>query len=669
MSVVLSGGVSLGAYFSGVVAQLGYFVANWNKQEEASGRKRFIHVDVVSGASAGALTGAMLTRFIARGMEDAEGFVQSCYNAWCSPELSLARLTCASSQTKSMFSNQAIEALAEKYVNSTEKNQLLFGQDHLIYTCTVTSLDPIHFTLSLGDATKPDEPNEHLDGHHDGLEIKAKTRRDWATFWFTNSNDGLRITEDTDAVMEPSKAWLRLRWIAMASGAFPIAWKPVRYARPGEVYSRKTTLRDNRVVRMRFMDGGVIDNMPFGRAAEAIVDYARKQHFCGEEQDHVMGGHLALERTYVLIDYSPPAGALPPASTNEDKETKLPPPVRDEDGSLWEQLGFAFEALNEQSFYMDLRGAARIDKRLEERQKHVWPILLRALELLKDGDAQVLGNLEQKGWEIFRSRYPVDADDSKVKEKFVAKVTAFENRFEVQKLLASVNEPIRTRFCRWAYLLDLIADLDEKHELKVLQVRPKNRLVSNFAGNFGGFFDQDYMRLDFLTGMEVMAAQLNQYVQARGWETVPVEMFATAETIGLSNPPRRPKEDPENIDDVKGSATAKTMLSVRGARFAKLNLPNKPWRALIVWCLNGTVYGWIALVAFVIALVLALRALLAQWLGPANALYALTGLFAGVAIMFLVIHLVRLAAKNKIGRQQNGELYKECGGKADTTPP
>src|SRR4051812_43369271 len=83
LTMILSGAISLGAYEAGVVSQIAFALDKWN--EARPDAPPLAVIDVISGASAGAMTGAMLAAHIMQGGDPAD-FVNANLNTWCGPE-------------------------------------------------------------------------------------------------------------------------------------------------------------------------------------------------------------------------------------------------------------------------------------------------------------------------------------------------------------------------------------------------------------------------------------------------------------------------------------------------------------------------------------------------------------------------------------------------------
>lgn len=550
LSVVLSGGISLGAYFAGAVAQIGYFVAKWNATAEQRGAPK-IFVDVVSGASAGAMTGAMLFRFVGTGCQDAEGFVRANFDAWCSDDLSFGHLLDPKNTGEPSFlSNVVVEKAGERFLPPHGEIDLAFGQQRLIYTCTLTSLQPIPFGINLKEPRLAGAPTEQP------KKLLGQTRRDFITFritpeghvdaryrgaqGFTNqvqASSGLALMElASDPAASAQSLWERLRWAALASGAFPVAWMPVRIPRKLDLYPPAMPRTQEGLGWFTYSDGGIIDNVPLGRAAKVLQDYAK---FSSAGSEDVFGA-----RSYVLIEQSEiDAGAGPPPATASDRSHRL------RDGSVGEQLGTVLEAMREQSLYMDLRTASHINKRLDLRTHTIWPTLAELVRSIPVGQVEAYeGRVIASLKELLKS-----SDDARTPADIVER---YRSRTDVQDALASDAFPSVTPdrialFAGMAAVLDLIADLGDKHQLNLLRITPGRQLYSAFLGNFGGFVKRTYMVRDFQQGLADAQLSLTRLL-GPGTAATSLEgvFFDPARLDGEVPLEERHLQPPSGMDDV-----------------------------------------------------------------------------------------------------------------------
>lgn len=563
LTVVLSGGVSLGAFHAGAVAQLGWFLAEWAELRREDPSLPQIFVDVVSGASAGAMTGGMLAHFIGSnyyetkpGVEGSRSwdFVKANFETWCGEGLDIRRLMEEDKvrPRTSFLSNQVLEEIAERSICDLDP-ALPAGQESLIFTCTLTSMSGIPRALSLPDVTQ----KRSNDGVRPTFNLTYRSRRDQATFMILGSSvpksfgERGRWTYDTYEagtfiLVEPgssssghqgtprARLWGRFRGAALASGAFPFAWNPmVTYRSLGPYKGAADTFG-----QFKYMDGGVIDNMPLARGAIAVREFTL---ISGS------GSPLTAERTYVLIGTQPISKAVSPIPMAGSRE--FGGPWRDEAFALPKVVMPMFEAMREQTFMDDLSMALSINRALEDRERHVWPLIddqvarmspeevQKEVEkyrpILKMATMQLTGRKDLEKAEVggeveaFQMRSRAEIDTLTVEQKQIEQSIQDAYRQDVSPFDAArigsfgmgaaeadlddidARNELR-KLMKIAY--DSWYDLLGKHKLAVLPVNPLVELQGQFLGAFGGFLSRRFMVGDFGHGLEQARGQLRSYV-------------------------------------------------------------------------------------------------------------------------------------------------------------
>lgn len=568
-SLVLSGGISLGGYMAGAVSQIGYFVTKWN--ETANDRKApKIFVDVVSGASAGALTGAQLVRHLGTFPEDpgdAEAarnqYVSDNFEAWCGKSLSFTNLLDRENMDSASFlSNSQVEATAKRFIPGDSEICLPPGQDRLIYTCTLTSLDPLPMPIKVPAARLGPEG----ESVHDT--IIGKTRRDVITFRILRKvsefdlidknkfKDSARLDNAKFTMIELASTagqvwdqytlWDRLRDAAVASGSFPFTWSPWHYPRylnywNGVLITAKFAEPNLRpfVMRKTYTDGGTINNMPLDRAAHALSTYARDANFAPG---------LFSRRSYILIE---PGKAFDASKytvhhIGDDSASEGNHSVIETDPRTFAQrakeltavdlVGPLFEAIREQSFFSDLEGASKITKQLERRAEKFWPILLDIAKQTSDEEAErrsqeLNGKIVQALLGSGGLRKPADL------------VNVYAEREDVIHALSNslLSPAQRNYFLRIVVLSDVLSGFHYKHAMSVLRISATKQLASAFLGAFGGFVKQSYMARDFHQGLLDAREALEKFA---GQYDIPTDSFFDVE----NTPVLSGKTIPEHYD-------------------------------------------------------------------------------------------------------------------------
>lgn len=288
VALVLSGAVALGSFEAGVLQELLAAVANGAP----------ITIDLIAGSSAGGLVGAVAAHSLVTGAP----YTRSLRH-WT--EVTLHRLT--SRYERPQEAHRAgkwpdVALLSTQYMRRMVREQLVRGAQggrpfrprfpapRLALLMTLTNLDGLPGTGVAGDEFRYAEA---------------------VTFTFR---------QQPGAEPVPAAAWERVAQVAVAGAAFPgafdaaaIDWEQ-RLRDPGPVeehWENESLLADlNRrypglQARMRYTDGGIMDNQPLERAIGALT------RITGEAGE---AGHEALvfdpRRCFIFVEPDPPVTAL-----------------------------------------------------------------------------------------------------------------------------------------------------------------------------------------------------------------------------------------------------------------------------------------------------------------------------------------------------------------------
>ncbi|MDI9641440.1 patatin-like phospholipase family protein [Kamptonema cortianum] len=543
ISLVLSGGVSLGAYHAGALAEIGYAFALWNAKrdsiEDESLRDSIpiFHVDVIAGASAGCMTGAMFAEFWSQSRHNPAGFVLKSLATWCDDRLLVTNLmdprTCDSS---SLLSTSVIDNIASTAFDFRGGVNLPEGQKSLLLRCMLTDVEgregQVIFFSPSGSA----------------VDLRPKTYGSSISFVFERS--GVSELEFSRQIAKApikktkltnGQVATRLKWATMASGAFPFAWTPIDLMRQWRDFPAPTgpndqdsqlPLYDNWLTRT-YTDGGVSNNMPLSLAATAMSSYAE------------MGGttfdQATLKRTYILLEVSPETNeAVNPAHVSASPGK----PGRNLEYTMAKMGMPVFSAAREQTFFLDLQRAARIN------------------ELLARFDTTFVS--------MYASVAKATTEPIELRKRIQAHVRLNFGRDFLTEEFQRVEEAVL-----WSYLdhealsdlqpdeLDLTVtliaaalyggDLHLKHEMDVFQIKPTRTLSGAFMGAFGGFMSTRFRREDFRSGIEDAAHKLTEIYSGLGLERFGLNGFDSA----MSMPEVQALEQPkmQTVDGIERPVT------------------------------------------------------------------------------------------------------------------
>lgn len=480
LSVVLSGAISLGAYEAGAVAQLAHALTAWR----AAGHQPPV-IDLIAGASAGAVTGALLAHHLATGLPAAE-FEQRLRELWTGAPTSLDDLLALTDADRhSLFSSYALERRARDFLSDSPA----CGHD-LVLTLTLTNLDGVFFDVELSR----DAGSERL---------RAPTYRDWITFRAAASGP-LQELIDPHTGETVTTDWQRVKWAAMASAAFPWAFPPIRMRRQLQGYPPATVraVGDPPVHAFAYADGGVVDNMPFGRAVDALRALPES--------------HQRAPRLYLLIDPHPPASETEPLRPDRRDDG-----IADDPPLSW-VAARVLAALREQSLYQDLHESQKVNQRLRWRDEELLPLLEAIVAALPESARSELTRAAAESIARVAARKAHLRQQQESPAALVAQWTG-----NGGDLLTSLRA-----------LVDHVAALRAKSPIHVARVHPddaRRRLAGEFLGHFGGFLDARFRQHDFACGAADMLRTLEAWRQA-WWPHLPAP--AVIETPAPDSDPR-----------------------------------------------------------------------------------------------------------------------------------
>lgn|GEM_PF-1094429 len=271
LSLILAGGVSLGAWEAGALVELLYAL-DWLARE----RNDRWQIDVITGSSAGAMTAALAGRAI---LHDRGAFAAALHDAWVrAPD---ARRFLRHPGTESLVTNAVQDKLLRKY----------FGPDSRVpFRAAPAALSSPTDTLRLGFALSNmvgidyGIPYTQVPGRQS--RPGSALARDDANFVSTFFSDHASFTFSAASRDDPA-LWWRVARASVASGSFPLIFPPGLLARTRADYPH--ALADNGLpMAMQFVDGGAFHNEPLRLAIALAAD--------------ADGMSASSDRTFILLD-------------------------------------------------------------------------------------------------------------------------------------------------------------------------------------------------------------------------------------------------------------------------------------------------------------------------------------------------------------------------------
>jgi hypothetical protein len=344
IGLALAGAISAGAYTAGVIDFLFQAFEEWEKargRDAATVPGHRVGLQVIAGASAGAITGALGAVALARGMQPTPFTQQEVQNSHRSPDVSYQTIRCLFpslydtwvtyprmvdpnggidflsgedlKQTGDGANAPVSSLLNAKLLDEIKKRALLPGEgkptrippypyvaEKLHVYMTVSNLRGIPYTVAFGNSTYGMQT--HGDRVHyvvSGIGDWAKVQSPWV---LRDKNVPLSIaTLAQVGAAEVPIEWDQYGTVALASSAFPVGLAPRMIATPLEQYFDRTypmqiagTFKINprfpdtwRPPEFAFLnvDGGLINNNPFDYAQYALMGDETAQRPGGADSD------------------------------------------------------------------------------------------------------------------------------------------------------------------------------------------------------------------------------------------------------------------------------------------------------------------------------------------------------------------------------------------------
>jgi hypothetical protein len=479
LAITISGAVSLGSYESGVAFELLDALAQHNRWADASNLPdERIEIDVLTGASAGGMTVAMIAqRLLYDGPSMCLPYDNPLYNAWVATvdiEGLLARHP-DEDVSHSVFSSDFVIGISESFLMARYKIPAppSAPQPHP----ALSSGHKLQLGLALSNLNGVDYYRSTLSG---------------GQFIYTRHED--QFVTSIDQIQDDcADTWERIRAMAVACGAFPVAFRVqdllryiTEYTSP---YLVRTLWGGQPATTFTYTDGGVFQNEPLGMAKNLV--------------EQIPGGRLhADQRGYLFV-------APKPKRSEEVKNSTDP------------KIGFSASTADYTVLVAQLA-----DSVVGQAEFQDWSIAEGYNDelCLLDRRAAELKQLFRSGSLTPTTTCPVS--DALLKAFFsqTDEMTAA-SLAELAAARAQLRQQYASEYADFAgdtavanawldtvLVLELAARLHEKEEMLIYDFVPvPEKLASNGLLAFAGFFDIAYRKHDYDYGRSVAQQQLAVY--------------------------------------------------------------------------------------------------------------------------------------------------------------
>lgn len=435
LALILSGAASLGSFEAGVLTELLWTLEHESRHADETRRWT---LDVITGASAGAMTAALVARAI---MAD-HGSTRSLHSAWVD-EIDIRELLREPPAT-ALLSKEPIRAIAARHLSApgAGATPARHAPDRLRLRFTLANMNGVDWRYPMA------RPGDQA-------------------FVATFFADGVRFDLDRANVRDPA-LWERIRTAAIASGNFPLAFVP-------ELLSREERdFRDHALTAFpgmfTYCDGGLFDNEPVGDAIDLAL-----------EQD---GGTIAPDRAFILVDAN--LNRSRHAATFTEREPLLSNATR------------LASMVRGEATVRDWLKSQRVNNEVAWRDRVLTDLVAMVRDNRLDDAAAFSASLHRTAADIVGTKRAIFPD--RYPPTYLAQALERTRRSHADRLvgLTALQQEILVLVI---FLLNSVAGLDKKQQLKIGIIYTEPRLTAgDTLGAFGGFFHRDWREHDYRLG-------------------------------------------------------------------------------------------------------------------------------------------------------------------------
>lgn len=480
LAITIAGAVSLGSYESGVAFEILDAIAQHNEWADANNRRdeRF-EIDVLTGASAGGMTSAMIAqRLLYDGPALSQPYDNPLFDAWVS-SVDIVKLLARGPLelvTHSVLSSDFVIGISNAYLMGRYRNQPQPPPPPQPHPA-LPSDRKLQLGLALSNLNGVDYYRSTLSGNG---------------FVYTRHEDQIVRALD-QALDDREQSWETIRRAAVACGAFPIAFRVQDLVRNVAEYTSpwlaKAVWGGQPTTTFTYTDGGVFQNEPLGMAKNLV--------------ENVPGGRLnADERGYLFI--APRQKSSTAVKNSPNQAVGFDAATAD-----YKILGSRLaESVVGQSEFQDWSVAEGYNDQLlllNERAGGLQKLFISGT--LTPAMALPVSNI------LLKSFFAIDGQTT---QDSVANLNAARARLQQQyaseyaqlDALAGVADA----WLDTVLVLELAARLHEKEEMLIYDfVADPELLASSGLMAFSGFFDVSYRKHDYDYGRSVVQKKLRLY--------------------------------------------------------------------------------------------------------------------------------------------------------------
>ncbi|WP_250121808.1 patatin-like phospholipase family protein [Chroococcidiopsis sp. CCMEE 29] len=482
LAIAISGAVSLGSFESGVMYEIIEAIAQHNQHPETTEDQKII-IDVITGASAGAMTAAILAQKLLFEADKLRNPNQNdIYRAWVEDAdiHTLLQFGEGDDPDKAILSSGFVQQVGNKYLLSRYNNSSSppVAQRHpavaneIQLGIALSNLNGFDFTKKL-------------------INIQGRLNSQDNSFTYTKHKDCYITRIQGNQQDDKRGLWELIKRIAIASGSFPFAFQVQEVERissdsayKGSVfYTEPEPGKEPNKKAFAYTDGGIFENEPLGMA----ISLAKKLDTSRQDYDP----RYYEKRFFLYVAPGP-------------KSSGVNPKFRATQATYVNTARALAGAIFTQSRFQDWIQVSDTNESVKDFDKQAW--FLRGL--LKDNpdkSSEFEGVAEKLLQSLYKEQeQQKDADKERLKKQF---------KEEYQELasLGENGEAIASSWLKAVQALEKAANLGSKELLTVYAITAKDEeLASEKLSAFGGFFDKKFRDYDYYVGRDQAVDFLKQ---------------------------------------------------------------------------------------------------------------------------------------------------------------
>lgn len=506
LAIAISGAVSLGSYEAGVMYEVIEAIRQHN-EDCKSNHHRKIKIDVITGASAGAMTACILAQkllFDANALSKPDS--NALYQAWVEDVDITKLLTIRGDDNPfhSVLSSQLIKKIGYHHLLDRYKDEKRSINTHN------AAADQILLGIAMSNLTG-------FDFEENVTDYRQLKNSQQSTFVYTKHQDRYTAKLEASSKCDTEQTWQRIEEMGRASGAFPFAFRVLGINRSPteEAYQGAKTFN---LPEFCYTDGGVFENEPLGLAKSLV--------------NRIDTGPRDYEKRFYLYV----APGIKQSSSNRNFSPR--------NANYWNTTKALGSAIFTQARFRDWIETNRINKDIRQfdRQSEMLKSVVlqqnsqtfgdclntvagELLNALYATDEDPIPNPETGSSETYTTDLPaIDSRRGKVRDEDEARLKAqFEE--EYNEIAQAHGNKLALSWLRAVQVLEKAAALGNRDVMKIYAITSEDEnLIGEGLSAFVGFLDQRFRKFDYDVGrraaLESLSALQNLHAFGQGQQEI-----------------------------------------------------------------------------------------------------------------------------------------------------